>query len=70
MHVSIIGHALSLVGVQELKGKNISGVHMPYSADWLAYVVDKKPWLSQNQKSPENEEYETTWSIQPIHVRT
>ena len=34
MHVSIIGHALNLVGVQELKHKSISGVHMPYSADW------------------------------------
>ena len=30
-----ISHTQRLTGVQELHGKNISGVHMPYSADWL-----------------------------------
>ena len=34
MHVSNTGHALNLAGLQELKSKNISGVHMPYFADW------------------------------------
>ena len=33
------GHAQILAGVQELKGQNISGVHMPYSADWLLFKL-------------------------------
>ena len=33
-HLTCNDHAQSVVGVQELHGKNISGVHVPYSADW------------------------------------
>ena len=35
MYASFFGHAQILADVQALKGKIISGVHMPYSADWV-----------------------------------
>ena len=40
MHISIIGYALYLAGMQEVRGKNISGVHMPYSADWSGSTLN------------------------------
>ena len=35
MYAACIGNAQNLTSLQELQGKNISGVQMPYSADWF-----------------------------------
>ena len=42
MHAAFFGHAQILAGVQKLKGLNISGLHMPYSADWSVGIGHRR----------------------------
>ena len=34
IYATCIGHTQTAPGAQELQDRNISSVHMPYSADW------------------------------------
>ena len=41
IYPTCIGHSQNVTCVQEILGKNIFGVHIPYSADWVPTMLTK-----------------------------